>query len=116
MRLPAIFLCCWFVQYRLCLLFMARPLTYPHRRLLQLDDQLKEKIDDFRFSRRYKTEADAIRALIQAGLDATAGKQPSHEPSKERQQLSKPQQAQSIELEYTPDDATQTGPHSRHRR
>ena len=54
---------------------MTKPIKYPHRRLIQFDDELKERIETFRFSRRHKTESDAIRALLVAGLDACNGKQ-----------------------------------------
>ena len=51
---------------------MAKPVTYPHRRVIQFEEELKEKIENFRFQRRYKTEADAIRDLIRIGLDAAS--------------------------------------------
>ena len=52
---------------------MSRPTLFSHKRLLQLDDELKQQIDDFRFARRFKTEADAIRELIRLGLEAAKG-------------------------------------------
>lgn len=51
---------------------MPRESTHPHKRLLQLDDELKGKIEEFRYSERFPTEAAAIRELIRRGLEASA--------------------------------------------
>lgn len=53
---------------------MPKPATHPHKRLLQLDDQLKQQIDDFRYRERFPTEAAAIRELIARGLKASEAK------------------------------------------
>lgn len=38
------------------------------RKIVTLDLEVAAKVDDFRFNERMKTEADALRALIEAGL------------------------------------------------
>jgi len=53
---------------------MAKPTTLPHKRLLQLDDELKEAINDFRYRERIPSEAEAIRELIRRGLAAKLSK------------------------------------------
>ena len=47
---------------------MAKDVQFPHRRLLLLDDELMQGIDDYRFANRIKTEAEAMRALLRLGL------------------------------------------------
>lgn len=58
---------CQYIQYALWC-GMPKPMQYPHKRLLQIDDEMKRAIADYRFAHRFNTEADAIRALIKAGL------------------------------------------------
>ena len=41
------------------------------RKGLMVSAALAREIDDFRFERRYRTDADALRALIEAGLRAS---------------------------------------------
>lgn len=53
---------------------MPKPETLPHKRLLQLDDELKQAIADFRFRERFPTEAAAIRELLRRGLKAKPSK------------------------------------------
>lgn len=50
---------------------MPKAITHPHKRLLQLDDEQKQQIDDFRYRERFPTEAAAIRELIARGLNAS---------------------------------------------
>lgn len=38
------------------------------RKLVSLPDQLLAEIDDYRFASRHRSEAEAIRALIERGL------------------------------------------------
>lgn len=38
------------------------------RKALTVSPELAKEIDDFRFEHRYKTDADVLRALIEAGL------------------------------------------------
>jgi len=59
---------------------MPKPETLPHKRLLQLDDELKRAIDDFRYRERFPTEASAIRELIRRGLTATKPKPKAKKP------------------------------------
>ena len=40
------------------------------RKIVSLPAQLAKAIEDFRFGERISTEAEAIRRLIEAGLDA----------------------------------------------
>jgi len=47
---------------------MPKHQTHPHKRLLQLDDDLKSKIEEFRYRERFPTEAAAIRELLARGL------------------------------------------------
>ena len=37
------------------------------------DEQLRERIDEFRFTNRYRSQNDAIMALINRGLEALTG-------------------------------------------
>jgi Arc/MetJ-type ribon-helix-helix transcriptional regulator len=48
---------------------MARPEQFPISKLVRLDKDLAERINEFRFRERFKTEADAIRELIRRGLE-----------------------------------------------
>lgn len=64
---------------------MAKPVTYPHRRLIQLDDKLKEKLDNFRFAHRFRTEADAMRVAMDRGIDVlNAEAQTEADPKRKR--------------------------------
>lgn len=47
---------------------MARPKTMHSRKMLSLPQDMWEAIDNFRFRHRYKTEAEAIRRLVERGL------------------------------------------------
>lgn len=38
------------------------------RKILSLPEDLAKRIDDYRFEQRLKTEADAMRELLEAGL------------------------------------------------
>jgi hypothetical protein len=55
---------------------MARPKTMASRKLVSLPPDIAEAVDDFRFSNRIGTEAEAIRRLIEAGLKQLAPEQP----------------------------------------
>ena len=50
--------------------FMPAAKQFPHKQLLQLDAEMKERIDDFRYRERFASEAAAIRELITRGLAA----------------------------------------------
>lgn len=49
---------------------MARPEAYPVKKLVGLTAELAEKISEFRFDERIKSENEAIRRLIEVGLEA----------------------------------------------
>jgi Arc/MetJ-type ribon-helix-helix transcriptional regulator len=53
---------------------MARPKTMSGRKIVSLPPDLEKAIDDFRFENRFQTESDAIRHLIQLGLEAALKK------------------------------------------
>ena len=40
--------------------------------MISLPAELAEQVEDYRFSNRLKTEAEALRRLIQLGLEAAA--------------------------------------------
>lgn len=44
------------------------------RKIFSLPESLSQQIDDFRFANRLKTESEAIRRLVEAGLSAEAPK------------------------------------------
>jgi Arc/MetJ-type ribon-helix-helix transcriptional regulator len=45
--------------------------------LVRLDEVLAERINEFRFRERFKTEADVIRELIQRGLEGATETKPA---------------------------------------
>ena len=49
---------------------MPRPTTYPIKKLIGFDSELWEKVREYRFHARLNTESDAVRRLIEAGLQA----------------------------------------------
>lgn len=49
---------------------MARPPTYPVKKLIALTEEQAAQIVDFRFEARIASESDAIRKLIELGLEA----------------------------------------------
>ena len=66
---------------------MARPkvLGDVKRRMVSLPEELSERVDDYRFEHRIRTESEAIRRLIEAGLKGAKGAQVAHpgsEPGK----------------------------------
>jgi hypothetical protein len=50
---------------------MARPKTYPIKKVIGFDSEMLERIRNFRFDQRIDTESDAIRQLIETGLKAS---------------------------------------------
>lgn len=48
---------------------MARPVTLTVKKLISLTPDLAGAIEEFRFAQHINTEAEAIRRLIQLGLD-----------------------------------------------
>ena len=47
------------------------------RKLVSLPNTMTQAIDDFRFQERIKTESEAIRRLIELGLEAAQTKEPA---------------------------------------
>jgi len=52
---------------------MPKDVKYPHKRLLQLDDELKSDVENYRFAHRFQTEAEALRTLLRLGLKHAPG-------------------------------------------
>lgn len=44
-------------------------------KIYRLDDDLVQRISDYRFERRLPSEAEAVRQLLEAGLQAEAKKE-----------------------------------------
>lgn len=61
---------------------MAAETVFPIKKLVRLTEEQEKRIADFRFSKRIQSENEAIRQLIDIGLEAT--KTPA-KPSKARQ-------------------------------
>jgi hypothetical protein len=59
---------------------MPRSKNMEARKMVSLPPSLAEQVEDYRFENRLKTEADAIRRLLQLGLEAARGK-PAHRPT-----------------------------------
>lgn len=53
---------------------MARIATLTAKKLVALEPSVVREIEDFRFSERIKTESEAIRRLIELGLEAAKNK------------------------------------------
>jgi hypothetical protein len=49
---------------------MARPAEFPVKKLIAITPEVAKAIEDYRFDKRLKTEAEAMRRLIEAGLRA----------------------------------------------
>lgn len=49
---------------------MARPRTMAGRKIVSLPPNLEKAVDDFRFENRFPTESEAVRRLIELGLEA----------------------------------------------
>src|SRR5437868_135800 len=47
---------------------MPPPTLYPVKKLIAITPEIAQAIEDYRFDNRLKTEAEAIRRLIEAGL------------------------------------------------
>ena len=56
---------------------MARPPAYPVKKLIAITPEVVKAIEDYRFARRIKTEAETLRRLIEAGLKATEKSSPT---------------------------------------
>lgn len=89
---------------------MAKQTTLPHKRLIQLDDDLANQINEFRFSQRINTESEAIRELLRRGL-AWTKRHPQTTNDTVRRVLAADKSAAasgkpsvSSELKYEPDE------------
>ena len=64
---------------------MPRPKTGDTRKMVTLPAELAQAIEEYRFANRYKTEAEAIRRLIEAGIQALAPQRAAkNKPDKRR--------------------------------
>jgi hypothetical protein len=59
---------------------MPPPILFPIKKLVALTPELAQAIDAYRFDNRIKTEAEAIRRLLELGLAAAAVKAPASRP------------------------------------
>jgi hypothetical protein len=50
---------------------MPKPAIFTVKKLIALDPATVQEIENFRFGNRIKTEAEAIRQLIETGLKAS---------------------------------------------
>jgi metal-responsive CopG/Arc/MetJ family transcriptional regulator len=48
---------------------MSRPLVLPQKKLINLTEEMLARIADFRFEKRINSESEAIRQLIELGLE-----------------------------------------------
>jgi len=70
---------------------MGRPATAPHRRQVGLDDELWERVTNYRFDRRLDSESAALRELVELGLEVAERKPaPTKKPVTARGSRSKP--------------------------
>jgi hypothetical protein len=53
---------------------MGRPATAPNRRQVGLDDELWERVTNYRFDRRLDSESTALRELVELGLEVAKRK------------------------------------------
>jgi hypothetical protein len=49
---------------------MAAEIIFPVKKLIRITDDQEKRIADFRFSQRLQSETEAIRRLIELGLEA----------------------------------------------
>jgi hypothetical protein len=47
---------------------MKRPGPMPHQKLIKLDDEMNHRLEEYRFTARFKSEAAAIRHLMRLGF------------------------------------------------
>jgi len=53
---------------------MPKPAVLTVKKLISLDPAMVQEVENFRFGNRIKTEAEAIRQLIEIGLKASRKK------------------------------------------
>ena len=49
---------------------MSSPTKYPYKRIIQLDEERRRAIREYRFDRELLSDAEAIRELLDVGLAA----------------------------------------------
>lgn len=54
---------------------MAAEIIFPVKKLIRITDDQEQRIADFRFSHRLQSETEAIRRLIELGLEAAEKRQ-----------------------------------------
>lgn len=59
---------------------MARPTQYPIKKLVNLTEAQGQAVHNFRFDQRIASENEAIRRLIEIGLEAVQKDAPAQEP------------------------------------
>ena len=50
---------------------MSKPVVFPNKKLINLTEEMLARISDFRFDRRLSSENEAIRRLIEIGLETS---------------------------------------------
>ena len=50
---------------------MSKPSIYPVKKLIGLSEEQAQRIADFRFEKRIGSESEAIRQLIELGLEVS---------------------------------------------
>lgn len=53
---------------------MSKDIVFPVKKLVNLTEEQAKRIADFRFEKRLASENEAVRVLIELGLDASAKK------------------------------------------
>ena len=53
---------------------MSKDILFPVKKLVNLTEEQAKRIADFRFEKRLASENEAVRVLIELGLDASAKK------------------------------------------
>lgn len=53
-------------------IYMSKDTVFPVKKLVNLTEEQAKQISDYRFEKRLPSENEAIRLLIQLGLDASA--------------------------------------------
>jgi hypothetical protein len=53
---------------------MSKETVFPVKKLVNLTEEQAKRIADFRFEKRLASENEAVRVLIELGLDASAKK------------------------------------------
>jgi hypothetical protein len=59
---------------------MAKQAILTAKKLVALDPEMVKAIEDYRFGARIRTESEAIRRLIEIGLEAVQKDAPAKEP------------------------------------